>query len=517
MMNTSRRNRNARQSRLKNATAIPANQAPQTATDSFRPVFGFYPDNQIDELRERSLRLLENHGVAIEHEEACKLLDAAGASKTSDGKFYKLPRQLIEQALAATPKRVELCAKDPGWDLSLPRHDGTFTMRTGTGAHGFIDAENGDYRNLQLSDIDTIARLGSQLDQVGFIAHPFVAGVPEITADIHGVAQLITQTQKHIWLQPYEHKNVEYLMRIVAAAAGGEQQLRERPIASCIVTAFTPLEFKRMDIEAIRQSARYGIPIHACSLPSAAGTAPITMPGVVVMAAAEILAMAVLAHLFDASMPVIATPLIFSLDVRTGRSLQSSIEVLQGVSIAVQLMKHGFGLVTHTYGAGSDTPAPGPQAQAEAALRSQLTALAGADILGGVGQLECATVFSPIQAILDNELGGMLNKYLQASNVDDESTAWGALENIDQGGNFLSDEHTVRHCRNMFIPKVFQREDRDSYEANNRRDILDTALASYQEIIQRPLPDSLPDADQRREIEQIVKAADADILASGQE
>ncbi len=172
-----------------------------------------------------------------------------------------------------------------------------------------------------------------------------------------------------------------------------------------------------------------------------------------------------------------------------------------------------FGLVTHTYGAGSDTPAPGPQAQAEAALRSQLVSLSGADILGGVGQLECATVFSPIQAILDNELGAMLNKYLQASPVDDESTGWEVLEDIELGGNFLADEHTVRHCRSTFMPKVFQREDRDSYEANNRRDVMDSALELYHEIMQRPLPDSVPDADQRREIEQIVRAADADILA----
>ncbi len=513
MRKTNRRNRNTRQTRIRNARAPAKNRAAEIVKDSYRPVFQFYPTNQIDELRERALCLLEQHGVAIEHEEAGKLLEAAGATKTSDGKFYQLPRQLIEQALESTPKAVELYAKDPGWDLPLPRADGTFVMRTGTGAHGFIDAESGDYRNLQLDDVNIIARLGNHLDQIGFIAHPFVAGVPEITADIHGVARLITQTHKHIWLQPYNLKNVEYLMRIAAVAAGGEQQLRERPIASCIVTAFTPLEYKLMDVEAIRQAAIYGLPIHACSLPSAAGTAPITMPGVTVIAAAEILAVVVMAHLFNPDLPVIATPLLFALDVRTGRSLQSCVEVLQGISMAVQLMKHGFGLVTHTYGAGSDTPAPGPQAQSEAALRSQLVSLAGADILGGVGQLECATVFSPIQAILDNELGGMLNKYLQASLVDDESTGWEQLKDIDLGGNFLSNEHTVRHCRSMFMPKVYQREDRDTFEAKNRRDMMDSALASYREIIQRPLPESLPDVDQQREIEQIVQAADADILA----
>jgi len=512
MLNVSRTRRNSRHARMRDAKAPAENKAPEVVTNSFRPGFRFYPEDYIEELRERSFRLLETHGVAIEHEAAIKLLQASGATRSSDGSRYRIPRELVCEALEATPKQARLCAKNPDWDLQLPRADGSFIMRTGTGAHGFLDAVTGEYRNMRLEDVDVITRLSNHLDQVGFMAHPFVSGVPAQTADIHGFSRLIAGTQKHVLMQPYEFKNIEYLMRIAAAAAGGEASLRERPIASCIATAFTPLSFKPMDVEAIRLAIHYGLPIHACSLPSAAGTAPITMPGVAVLAAAEILAMVVLAHLFGSGVPVIATPLVFSLDMRSGRALQSSVEVLQGSSIVVQLMKHGFGLVTHTYGAGSDTPAPGAQAHAEVALRAQLVALSGADILGGVGQLECATVFSPIQAILDNEIGAMLNKYLQASPVDDESTAWELLNGIETGGNFLAEEHTVRHCRSMFMPPVYRREDRDSFEANNCRDVMDSAQETYRDIMQRPLRDPLPDADRAQEISQIVDAADADIV-----
>jgi trimethylamine:corrinoid methyltransferase-like protein len=107
----------------------------------------------------------------------------------------------------------------------------------------------------------------------------------------------------------------------------------------------------------------------------------------------------------------------------------------------------------------------------------------------------------------------MLNRYLQASTVVDESSAWKLLEDIETGGNFLAEEHTVRHCRNIFMPKVFQHDDRDNYETKNRRDAIDSALETYHEILQRPLRDSWVDADQIREIKQIVRAADADILA----
>ena len=146
-------------------------------------------------------------------------------------------------------------------------------------------------------------------------------------------------------------------------------------------------------------------------------------------------------------------------------------------------------------------------------MRCQLVSLSGADILGGVGQLGCATIFSPIQAILDNEHGAMMNQYLRASPVDDESTGWEVLRDIEPGGNFLAQEHTVRHCRSMFMPRAYQREDRDSFEAKHRRDVMDCALEAYQEIIRRPLPDTLMDAERAREIEQIVRDADASILS----
>lgn len=43
-----------------------------------------------------------------------------------------------------------------------------------------------------------IAAVANTLDQVGFIAHPFVHGVPEKTADIHSFGRMIVRTDKHV-------------------------------------------------------------------------------------------------------------------------------------------------------------------------------------------------------------------------------------------------------------------------------------------------------------------------------
>lgn len=478
-----------------------------------RPRFGFLSDGDIEVMKERAFDLLENYGVVVIHPEAIKALTNAGAKPGNDSDRLRLPRELVEEALEATPKSVSLYGKTPNRAIHLPRSDGGFIMRTGTGAHGYVDPETGNYRNLDLKAVKEIGAVASGLDQVGFVAHPFVAGVPEITADIHSFGTMVNHTDKHCWVQPYSKENVEYLMKIAAVAAGGEDALRERPLASCITCSFSPLEFKHMDTEVIRQAGRLGLPLHACSLPSAGGTAPLSSAGLVLMAAAEILAMITITHVLVPGTPVIATPLMFTLDMRTGSALQSSPETLQAASMAVQLMKHGFGLPTHTYGSGSDTPDADMQSMAERALLAQTVILSGVDILGGIGQLECATVQSPVQAVLDNEIGAMMRKFIQPPEVSEDSLNWSEMSSVRAGGHFLDSEHTLTLCREQHQPDVFLRMGRDDYEASGRRTAFDAARDKALRLIKNAPAEGILSEDQRREIEQIRKDADRIILA----
>jgi trimethylamine:corrinoid methyltransferase-like protein len=479
-----------------------------------RPQLRLLNEGSVSRIRGRVLDLLEDHGVIVVHKQAHETLMHSGAAAGSDSRRLRFPRRMVEEALAATPKSVSLCGKTPGRDLHLPRLDGGFVMRTGTGAHGFVDPHDGRYRNLQLADVRTIAAVANGLDEVGFIAHPFVHGVPELTADIHAYATLVANTDKHVWMQPYNKENIAYLLRLAAIAAGGEANLRARPITSCIVCSFTPLEFKVMDVEAIIQCGRYGVPIHACSLPSAGGTAPITVPGMVLMAATEIAAMVTMAHVLAPALPVIGTPLMFTLDMRTGRALQSCVESVLAAGMAIEFLKHGFGLLSHTYGAGSDTPDVDAQSLAERALLGQAVALAGADILGGVGQLECATVFSPVQAVFDNELGGMLRRLIRVPEVDDEAFNWPEVSSMRAGGHFLDSRHTLKYCRHQHMPRVFLRENRDSYEASGRYNAAARARDICLDLMNRPPPAGLPGDDQQLGMADVVAAADRDILGA---
>jgi trimethylamine--corrinoid protein Co-methyltransferase len=477
-----------------------------------RAQFGFLDADRLGFMKERVFALLEDYGVMIMHPAAKQALQHFGAREGAEAGRLRFPRALVREALAATPKSVRLCGKSRERDIALPRGDGGFILRTGTGAHGYVDPRDASYRNMDLTAVTEIAAVSDTLDQVGFIAHPFVHGVPEVTADIHSYACISRGTTKHVWMQPYQKENVDYLLRIAAIAAGGEAELRANPSTSVITCSFSPLEFKFMDTEVIIQAGRYGVPVHACSLPSAGGTAPLSAPASALMAVAEIVGMVTMAHVLSPGLPVVATPLMFALDMRTGSALQSSVEALQAASLSIQLVKQGFGLIAHTYGAGSDTPDTDHQSMAERAFLMQTVALAGADILGGIGQLECATVFSPVQAVLDNEMGAMMRQFAAPPQIDEASLNWSEMLSVAVGGHFLDSDHTVQGCRDQLVPQVFQRTGRDDYEKSGRRGAFEEARDRALAAIERTEGQGVLSEDQNREIAALAAAADRHIV-----
>jgi trimethylamine:corrinoid methyltransferase-like protein len=431
-------------------------------------------------LREKVFDLLESHGVKLDpHPQMFEILKTANLEIDEDKHSVKFPKSILEKLIKKAPNSFVLGYQDKDKSLRLPRPDGTFYARTGTGAHGYIDPETGDYRQVTLKDLSLWANLINQLDEISFLPYLFANDAPTKTADVHALATLLKSTPKHIWVQPYSSESVEHLIALGVAAAGGRKELADNPVISMIACSLTPRSFKKMDIEIILEAARAGIPIHACSLPGAGGTAPATIPGTVLLAVAEILAITAMAQVINPGAPVVACPIIFSTDMRTGRSLQTSVESMRGASMAVQFIKKEFGLPTHCYGSGTDSPTIDEQSFSERSMLTTWMAACGLDILGGVGQLEVATAVSPLQLIIDNEILAMARRLIAPFQFDDDQLAWEALTTVSPGQDFLTIDHTLEHCRDGFSPFNFIRSARDDWEGSGAKSLLDRVRDAY--------------------------------------
>lgn len=476
--------------------------------DSRVPLF---TDEEIELMKNKVFTLLDTRGFKLEHPRVLRLMDQAGATVDEHTGMIRLPKSFAEEKLSLAPREFTIGARKRENRLSIPKPDGSYYVRTGTGAQTIIDPKTNDFRRVTLSDVISLARLADALEHVDIFSVPTPSDVPAESADVHAISAALKHIHKNVWIQPYSEKSVEYLMKLTQVASGGEQAMRENSAASIISCAMSPLEIKSMDAEIILQASEAGVPIFACSLPSAGATAPITMPGVAILSAAETLAILITAQVIRPGAPVIPTPLIYALDMVSGRTMQSSPEAAQGSILVNQFIKRAFNLPTNATGCGCDSPWHDGQSMIERTLHTILTAVSGVDVLGNSANLEVATTISPAQLIIDAELNGMVKKILTRPEVNEDTMAWDLLRRLEPGMEFLSSAHTFKHCREGFRPDTFTRKTGASWVEGGRKGLIERARERYFELLASP-PGTTLSKDQVEEMDAIVRKADSDIV-----
>ncbi|MBC8439840.1 MAG: trimethylamine methyltransferase family protein [Deltaproteobacteria bacterium] len=474
---------------------------------SFIPRMRYYNENQLELLKNKGFELLEKKGVKMNHQPVMELLEKQGAKVDFDSEIVLFPKKFMEEQIEKVPKQFQLKGRKEKFTLDFPHPQGLFHTRACTGGQNWLDPETNEFRRVTLKDLAYWAQLSDRLEHIDFTPFLVPDDAPSATADIYALKTLLENAEKHIWIQPYTGESVDYLIKLLKAAAGGEAKLRENPLASWITCSMSPLMFKWMDMEIILQAAGHGCALQGCSLPGSGMTGPFTAGGSVLLSAVECLAMLAVTQVVQEGTPFIATSLQFSGDMRTGKSLQSSVESLRQSALFVQLMQDAFNIPAHTYGSGSDSPDIDSQGMVERSMRAMLIASSGASVLGGAGQFEVACSVSPVALAIDNEIFKMTKAIIREMTFDDNQLAWDELMNIDYGGEFLTCVHTLKNCREVIRPINFTRLTRDSWADTGSKD-LNTRVSEYLGNLMKDAGPIELSLETKKEMAAIIKQAD---------
>ncbi|MBR3867337.1 MAG: trimethylamine methyltransferase family protein [Butyricicoccus sp.] len=466
----------------------------------------------LEQMKQRAEELLEKRGVTIDHPELCAALAEKGCSV--DGAQVRFPRALIAQATAAVPARFTLYSPSGEHDLPFPHPQGGFYTRTNTGAPNYRTPD-GDVHSFRLEEAEAWFTLANSLSNIDFVALPSVAGakdVPLEAVDLYALERALQISQKHIWIQPYETASVQGLIDMAAAASGGADKLREKPIVSFIACSVPLLSFKHMDAEILLRCAEAGIPVQPCSLPTAGANTPVTAQGTALVCCAEVLAMIVMLELLCPGLPVIATPLPFSMDMMTTYTLQSAPETALCRLLCMQFFEDGYGIRAHTYATGTDSLTLDGQSLIERTSLAHMLALSGGSVLGGAGQIETAKTNCPLTLIADDEIFGIAQRLRRGLVVDDETMdveeLFGDPEKLEDG--FIMTGHTLRHYKEITRPPLFSRVGVNTWKENGCLTFEDRVRARYEELTQAPVRHAL-DADTTAALETAFRKAVADV------
>ncbi|MCD7922752.1 MAG: trimethylamine methyltransferase family protein [Clostridiales bacterium] len=436
--------------------------------------------------KNRMERLLSERGAHMNHPKMKEELAAAGCTVTGD--TVRFPKAVIDRALAAVPHTFTLYAPDETCNMTFPHPGGSFYTRTCTGAPNYLPVE-GEKHYITLADTAEWFHLVNEMDQIDYVALPSTCddSVPGKAIDVFTLEKALQISRKHIWIQPYETDNTKYLIEMCAAAAGGADRLREKPICSFISCSVPVLKFKYMDAEILYECAKAGIPVQPCALPTAGANTPVTAQGTALAACADVLAQIVMLELLCPGLPVIATPLLFSMDMQTTYTLQSNTEITFGRLICMQVFEQGYGIPCHSYGTGTDSMTLDGQNMIERTSLIHMMAMSDASVLGGAGQMETAKTINPLTLIIDNEIFGIARRLRAGLVIDDETLDFEELLEGDDEDGYLMSDHTLDHLRDAHRPELFYkgylRDIRDE-----EKTILDRALETYDTLRKLPVP-----------------------------
>ena len=104
----------------------------------------------------------------------------------------------------------------------------------------------------------------------------------------------------------------------------------------------------------------------------------------------------------------------------------------------------------------------------------------------------------------------MVKRMIKKIEFDDETLAWQALLNTEPGSQFLTHEHTFRHCRDGLMPINFIRMTREGWRAKVEKDLFERVTAYCKDILENSEPPALSET-MVKEMDSLVTQADANL------
>jgi trimethylamine--corrinoid protein Co-methyltransferase len=456
-------------------------------------------DAQVQRIHEAALSILQRTGVEVAEPEALRLFEEAGAMVDVDDKSpdaaprVRIPRSLVEDAIDWAPSRVVLAGRDPEWDLEL--EGARVHIGTGGAALNVLDHRTEELRPAVLRDVAELARLVDALDNIHFYLVPiYPTDLDEKVVDINTYYAGLANTTKHVQAGVYTIQGIRDTVEMCEHIAGGAEALRERPIVSFITCwLVSPLKLATDVTSLMIETCRQRIPVVLSAAPMAGSTAPVTLAGMLAQLTAEQLSGVVLAQLARRGASLLIGPIPATADMQSGRYLAGAAEFGLTNAAMAQLAQF-YQLPMYNSGGMTDAKTPDVQAGFEKAMSAVLTALSGSNFIHhAAGMLENMSIVAPEQFVIDNEILGMTTRVVRGIEVNDDTLALDAIDEVGPGGHFLISDHTIRHMRSEFYypSAVVNRQGWDMWQQDGGLDARERAKDIAQDILANHQPEPL--------------------------
>ena len=471
-------------------------------------------EEQIARVHEASLQILREIGVQVPHTQVRGSCREAGAWVDEDTALVKIPEALVEWSLAQAGKTFTIYGRNR--EKRAVFGAGKRNYNSISGEALWLDDQTGERRYATLDDVATAARLGDALPDltiVGAMSDPH-----ELSPEYGGLAaaaELVRNTTKPIGLWFHNRTVSRFIVQLLIAVAGSEEEARRYPLTYPLLEPISPLRFPFDGVDALYETARLNLPVPIGPMAQTGMSAPATLAGTLAQENAEILAGLCITQLIRAGTPVCYGGIPHAFDMRTTQMIFAGPEQALMAIAMTQMGKH-YGLPVYINVGLTDSKIPDAQAGMEAGITLTCGALAGADIFGHLGICGMDQASSLDMLVMQHEMIGYVERIMRGITFE-EDLGVDVLAAVGPGGTFMDQEHTARHFRReLWFPRLLDREFYDVWMSGGAKTMGQRCREEKEKLLKEHQPEPLS-GEVEKEIAEILAGAARELERGGKD
>ncbi|MEL7543161.1 MAG: trimethylamine methyltransferase family protein [Pseudomonadota bacterium] len=398
-------------------------------------------DDQVEAIHAAALDVLATYGMRVLHAEARTIFADAGADVDEPQQHVRLPKEVVENALANAPSIFVIEAAVAEKNVTIGGKALVFACVGG--APNFSDLDGGK-RPGTFADTRNIMRLCEAFD----VFHLQSPNVEPQDVPVHVRHLEVTRAQLALSTKvPFVYA------RGAGQVADGFEMIRlargldadafaARPHCFTVINTNSPRQLDVPMCQGIIDFARAGQVSIITPFTLSGAMAPVTLAGALVLQHAEAIAGIALAQLVRPGAPVVYGSFTSNVDMKSGAPAFGTPEYIKAAIAGGQLARH-IGLPWRG-SAPNASNAADAQGTYEFLMSLWGSVLGGANIvLHAAGWLEGGLTASLEKLILDVEALQIIAESFEPLSVDTADLALDAIAEVEPGGHFFGAAHTM--------------------------------------------------------------------------
>ncbi len=455
-----------------------------------KTVFEVLSTDEIERLHAASMEILQTVGIKVDYSIARDLFRQAGAQVDDEAQSVRIPETLIQWAIAQAPRQFKLYGSDGALEMQIGGDAVQFAaLGTPTAVR---DLETGKHRPSSMADLLNHIKLIDGCEHIHCSQMDvWPNDIPMTTIHSEAISAWAHNSRKSFGLGCYGFLPTLDMMRMMAIAVGGKQELHHKPRFFGICSTVSPLSMTQMQVEGMMICADYGQPVTMAPEGIAGTTAPVTLAGLLIQENANILAHITLAQVFRPGTPVLYGTVSTIANLRLGTVALGAVETGLITAASSQLAHH-YGLPIRSVGGTTEAKTEDLQAGVERMGTLLPAVLAGVHYITCAGTLDSSMLESDALLVMDDELAGMALRMKRGIEVDETSMAMDVIRKVGFSSNYITEKHTLRNFRREhYLPRFMVRQPYESWASEGAKNAMDNAREKARDILARHQPRQL--------------------------